>query len=128
MFDGDSPLAAEYFEHEVLIDLPPDTVRFMMETSVLEAITTELCQEVTDRADARTILEGLAARFLLMPQLDTDGCRHRYPHLLAEFLRRRLAAQDPEGARQARLQGGLLVRAKRAPPRRLRSTGPGPCV
>ena len=40
-FDGDSLLVAEYFQHEVLIDLPPETVRFMMETSGPEAITAE---------------------------------------------------------------------------------------
>ena len=65
-FDGGSRLVAEYFQHEVLAGLPPDTVRFMMETSGLEAITAGVCQEVTGRADAGAILDDLADRHLFM--------------------------------------------------------------
>ena len=103
-FDGDSPLAAEYFQHEVLIGLPPETVRFMMETSGPAAMTAELAQEVTDRADAGTILEDLADRHLLMLRMDAEGRWYRYHHLLAQFLRSRLATQDPDGARRAHLK------------------------
>ena len=108
-FQGDSPLVAEYFQDEVLIDLPPETVRFMMETSVLDEITTGLCQEVTDRPDAGTILEDLADRNLLTPRIDAEVRWYRYHGLFADFLSRRLAARDPEGARQARVRAAAWL-------------------
>ncbi len=103
-FDGGSRLVAEYFQHEVLAGLPPDTVRFMMETSGLEVITAGVSQEVTGRADAGAILDDLADRHLFTFRLDAGGTRYRYHRLLAEFLRHRLVAQHPDGARRARLR------------------------
>ncbi len=101
-FNGDSRLVVEYFQHEVLDGLPHQTVRFMMETSGLETITAGLCHEVTDRPDAGAILEDLVDRHLLTLCVDASGPGYRYPHLLSEFLRHRLAAQDPDRAREAR--------------------------
>ena len=103
-FGGNYVIAAEYFQHEVLADQPPDIVEFMIETSVLETMTPRLCHEVSGRADAERILEDLARGQGFVVQMDATGGRYRYHHLFAEFLRRRLDALDPEVARQAHLR------------------------
>ena len=102
--NGDSRLVCEYFQHDVLMGLPPETVRFLMETSVLETMTAELCQEVTGRADAVAILEDLADRHLFCLRSDAKPNWYRYHRLFADFLQHRLAVQDPAGARHARLR------------------------
>ena len=103
-FGGHSLRVADYFQHEVLALERAETVQFMLDTSVLETMTVRLCEDVSGRADAGSILEDLAGRHLFVLRTDAVGLGYRYHHLFAQFLRMRLAAQDPTIAGRAHLR------------------------
>ncbi len=100
-FAGNSGLVDEYFEREVLHDQPGETVQYLVETSVLEAMTADLCRHVTGRADACQVLEHLAERHLFLRPMEGEDGSYRYHRLFADFLRLRAASRQPEVVRQA---------------------------
>ncbi len=92
------PIAA-YIE-DMLWRLPDETVRFMLDTSILDGLTASLCQAVTGLDASQSMLEYLATRQLLLEPMDAHGHWYRYHHLLREYLRQRLesGAQDEVAA------------------------------
>ena len=107
-------LVAEYFEREVLDDLPPDTIRFMMETSVLEAMNSRNCVKRSLTAPMRApLLQDLADRRLFTLRMNGKSRRYRVPPSLRRIPPpSRLAVQDADRARHAHLLGGLLDASK----------------
>ncbi|HSS10481.1 MAG TPA: LuxR C-terminal-related transcriptional regulator [Acidimicrobiales bacterium] len=103
-FSGEFDVVAEYLDQEVLAGQPPDLIRFLLETSVLEQMTGELCSEVTGRTDADRILADLASRNLFAVKLDSRHEWYRYHRLFVDLLRHRLRHQDPTIASQAHLR------------------------
>jgi len=85
----------DYLAEEVFLGQPEELQRFLLDTSVLERFTPELAMRVSGRADAATLCDALVARNLFTIRLDAEGEWYRYHHLLAAFLRRRLAQQTP---------------------------------
>ncbi|RME82334.1 MAG: hypothetical protein D6775_11200, partial [Caldilineae bacterium] len=74
-----------------------DAVRtFLLETSILPELTVPLCNAVTGRNDAQTILEDLDRRSLFIVAIDEARTTFRYHALFAEFLRQRLERDMPE--------------------------------
>lgn len=71
---------------DLLESLPPATVRFMVETAVLEHLNAELCDAVTGRADATELLDLLMRDNLLVEPLDSEGRWLRYHQLLRDYL------------------------------------------
>ncbi len=102
-FSGSDGPVAEYLEHEMLLHEAPDLVRFLLETSVLEQLTPDLCRTVTGRDDAAKILESLARRNLFLLPIDPNEKTYRYHRLLGDLLSSRLQLEDPELARRAHL-------------------------
>ncbi|MGD2165656.1 MAG: hypothetical protein PVH50_09005, partial [Anaerolineae bacterium] len=113
---------------------------FLLETAILPELTVPLCQAVTGRPDAGTLLEQLYRRNLYLVQVSpSDGARssepgrwhldppalsprdrqperrYRYHDLFARFLRHKLARGHPEQVRELHLRAaraeGDLVRA-----------------
>lgn len=85
----------DYLQSQVLDGLSADQQSFLLQTSVLEELSGPLCDAVTGRSDAATVLAGLARRVQLVIELDGHPRRYRYHHLFADFLRARLQAEDP---------------------------------
>lgn len=94
-FSGSHRFVLDYLVEEVL-DRQSDEVRsFLLDTSVLDELTGELCDAVTGRHDGRATLESLERAHLFVVPLDDERRWYRYHHLFAEALRARLTAHDP---------------------------------
>src|SRR5262249_23514849 len=59
-FSGGSAPVAEFLEHEMLLRQPPDVVKFLLQTSLLDRLSADLTQAVSDRPDAMALLDTLA--------------------------------------------------------------------
>ena len=93
---------AEYFIYEVLERQPPEVVRFMLDTSVLEELTAGACEAVTARQDAAALLHRIDAANLFLVALDDERTSFRYHHLVHQVLRAELRVRDR--AREQALQ------------------------
>lgn len=98
-FAGSDRLIAEFLLEEVLEQLEPDIRTFLLQTSVLEWLSVDLCDAVTGACNARTMLAELEDQSLFVIPLDMSRTNFRYHHLFAELLRYQLKAEDPSAAR-----------------------------
>ncbi len=98
-FAGSDRLIAEFLLEEVLDQLEPDIRSFLLQTSVLEWLSVDLCDAVTGAGNARVMLAELEDRSLFVIPLDLSRTNFRYHHLFAELLRYQLKAEDPAAAR-----------------------------
>ena len=97
-FAGSDRLIAEFLLEEVLDQLEPDIRSFLLQTSVLEWLSVDLCDAVTGAGNARVMLAELEDRSLFVIPLDLSRTNFRYHHLFAELLRFQLKAEDPSAA------------------------------
>ena len=84
---GSQRFILSYLTEEVLDQQPEDIQRFMLETSILDSLSADLCNAVTGRDDSASILEKLFAGNLFLISLDDEGGWYRYHHLFADLLR-----------------------------------------
>jgi len=105
-FDGGHVDMAAYLDREVLREQDAPLQEFLVSTSLLDAMTGELCDALLGREGAQAVLERLERSQLFVTAQDSHGLAFRYHPLFHGFLRSRLAA-DP--ARQR----GLNERASR---------------
>lgn len=68
---------------------------FLLETSVLERLSGELCDAVTGQAGGQAMLERVERANLFLLPLDDMRGWWRYHHLFADLLRARLQAEQP---------------------------------
>jgi LuxR family maltose regulon positive regulatory protein len=94
-FSGSHRFVLDYLADEVL-DAQTGQVRaFLLETSVLERLSGELCDAVTGRAGSQAMLADIERAGLFLVPLDEVRCWWRYHQLFADLLRARLAAEQP---------------------------------
>ncbi|GAA4941675.1 LuxR C-terminal-related transcriptional regulator [Actinoplanes utahensis] len=93
---GDESTIAEYFIGEVLRRQPPETRRFLLETSVLDTFTPELAAAVTARPGASRMLAELTRENAFIQPVATGSTLYRYHRLFAELLRAQLAWSEPD--------------------------------
>ena len=94
-FSGSHRFVLDYLADEVL-DAQPGQVRaFLLETSVLERLSGELCDAVTGRAGSQAMLADIERAGLFLVPLDEVRGWWRYHHLFADLLRARLQAEQP---------------------------------
>jgi len=98
-FGGTDRLVADYVRDEILRELPPERLRFVLETSVLETFTGRLCDWVLERGGSAAALVDLCRQGLLIA-LDRSDERFRYHRLVAEMLRSELQRVDANRAAQ----------------------------
>ena len=94
-FGGSHRFVLDYLADEVLVGQPERVRTFLLETSVLERLTGELCDAVTGRADSQAMLAGIERAGLFLVPLDEVRGWWRYHHLFADLLRARLLAEQP---------------------------------
>ena len=95
-FRGDDRFLADYLRSELLSRLPPDELRFLTRTSVLERMSGPLCDAVLDSSGSAAELESLERSNLFMVPLDRTGEWYRYHHLFQELLRAELGRVEPD--------------------------------
>ena len=94
-FSGSHRYVLDYLTEEVLDRQPAEVRGFLLETSVLDRLSGELCDAVTGRNDGQAMLERVERANLFLVPLDEVRGWWRYHHLFAELLRARLQ-QQPE--------------------------------
>jgi LuxR family transcriptional regulator, maltose regulon positive regulatory protein len=94
-FSGSHRFVLDYLADEVLDGQPGPVRAFLLETSVLERLSGELCDAVTGRAGSQAMLAGIERAGLFVVPLDEVRGWWRYHHLFADLLRARLEAEQP---------------------------------
>ena len=73
---------------EQVLEQQPESVRdFLIQTSILEAFNSDLCDAVTQRSDSRHLLEQLYKANMFLVPLDSHHRWFRYHHLFSDLLR-----------------------------------------
>jgi LuxR family maltose regulon positive regulatory protein len=94
-FGGSNRFVLDYLADEVLDGQPGQVREFLLETSLLERLSGELCDAVTGRSGSQAMLHHIErAGLFLMPLDDVRGW-WRYHHLFADLLRARLEQEQP---------------------------------
>ena len=109
LFTGSDRLIAEYLLEEVLDRQSPELRRFLLQTSVLDWLSVEVCDAVTRGDGSRALLDELEQRSLFVIPLDRSGERSRYQHLFRDLLRYQLRLEDPTAARELHLRAARCL-------------------
>jgi LuxR family maltose regulon positive regulatory protein len=94
-FSGSHRFVLDYLADEVLDRQTSEVRAFLLETSVLERLTGELCDAVTGRSGSQAMLQEIERAGLFLVPLDEVRGWWRYHHLFADLLRARLQAEQP---------------------------------
>jgi LuxR family maltose regulon positive regulatory protein len=94
-FSGSHRFVLDYLADEVLDGQPGPVRAFLLETSVLEQLSGQLCDAVTGRADSQAMLQDIERAGLFLLPLDEVRGWWRYHHLFADLLRARLQSEQP---------------------------------
>lgn len=86
---------AEYFLDEVIAGLPDNLYRFLEYTSVLEALTPELCDAVTGIDGSAATLAEIERAQLFLTELPSSRRWYKYHQLFQDFLVARLQTRQP---------------------------------
>ena len=94
-FTGSHRYVLDYLAEEVLEHQSEQVRTFLLQTSVLERLSGELCDAVTGRPGSQALLEQVERAGLFVVALDEVRGWWRYHHLFADLLRARLQAGQP---------------------------------
>lgn len=94
-FAGDDRTMADYLVGEVLRQLEPEVVDFLLAVSVCEEIDDDLATAVTGRPDAARLLDEVERANVLVTRAAGHDAPYRYHALLREYLQAELARRDP---------------------------------
>ena len=95
-FGASHRFVLDYLADEVLDGQTEQVRAFLLETSVLERLSGELCDVVTGQAGGQAMLVDIERAGLFLVPLDEERRWWRYHHLFADLLRARLQAEQPE--------------------------------
>lgn len=93
----------EYLAENVLNTLDPETLDFLLMTSVPERLCAGLASALSGVELGQAMLEKIQAQDLFLQPLDDDGTWYRYHHLFEDYLRRRLERDYPGRTRELNL-------------------------
>ena len=99
-FSGSHRFVLDYLADEVLDGQPGQVRAFLLETSVLERLSGELCDTVTGRTGSQAMLCHIERAGLFLVPLDEVRGWWRYHHLFADLLRARLEQEQPGRVRE----------------------------
>jgi LuxR family maltose regulon positive regulatory protein len=95
-FAGSHRFVFDYLVEEVLAHLTEPERAFLLQTSILDRMSAELCEVVTEQRASGLMLERLERANLFVVALDDRRQWYRYHHLFADVLRVRLNVEHPE--------------------------------
>ncbi len=87
---GSHQYIMDYLMEEVLEQQPADIRSFLLQTSILERLSADLCDATLASSDSQMILSRLERSNLFLIRLDDERRWYRYHHLFADLLRSRL--------------------------------------
>ncbi len=94
-FSGTNRFVLDYLVDEVLSLQPGEVQGFLLDTSVLERLTGDLCDAVTGGPGGQVMLERLERENLFLLPLDEERRWFRYHRLFADLLHARLLRDRP---------------------------------
>lgn len=95
-FTGTHPLILDYLIEEIFNHQEKENQLFLLQTSVLERMTPELCNAITQKSDAVLMLDRLIRANLLIEPMDNTQTWFRYHWIFSSFLRNRLECTLPD--------------------------------
>ena len=95
-FTGSHRFILDFLAEEVLEQQSDQVRAFLLETSVLERLSGDLCDAVTGRAGSQALLEQVERAGLFLVPLDEVRGWWRYHHLFADLLRARLQQEQAD--------------------------------
>ena len=93
---GANDVIGEFLAENVVDTLEPQMADFILATSITERTCGGLASALSEHPRGLAMLEEVAHRGLFLQRVDDDPEWFRYHQLFAEFLRHRLARDDPE--------------------------------
>ncbi len=90
-FSGDDRYIVDYLVDEVLQRQPDDVREFLLRTSILDRLSSPLCDAVTGGTSARAMLDNLERNNLFVVPLDDQRRWSRYHQLFSDVLKAQLA-------------------------------------
>jgi LuxR family maltose regulon positive regulatory protein len=99
-FAGDDGILSDYLREELIGGISADALTFLRRASVLDQLSSSLCDAVLERSDSAPLLHDLARRHLLLAPLDRTEERYRSHGLLREMLLREMRRHDPGEVRE----------------------------
>lgn len=94
-FNGSHRYIVDYLMEEVFQHLPHDLKLFLMKTSILHRMNSDLCNVLTAQNDSQQFLRHIEqSNYFLIP-LDSQLYWYRYHHLFADFLTSHLKKELP---------------------------------
>jgi LuxR family maltose regulon positive regulatory protein len=94
-FTGSHHFILDYLVEEVLQRQPEHVRNFLLQTAILDRLSSPLCDAVTGQEDGRGMLEALERGNLFVIPLDDQRQWYRYHHLFAEVLQAHLREAQP---------------------------------
>lgn len=101
-FDGTTSCIADFLAEDVLASLPKSIKHFLLQTSILEVFSPELCDAVCLRCDSAELLQEMERSNLFLSPTDERRTEYRYHGLFSGYLRAQLERDDPNEARELR--------------------------
>jgi len=86
----------EFLAEEVLRREPPETVAFLLKTSILVSLLPPICDALLGITNAQSILSYLETSGIFIYPVSGKQALYRYHHLFRDFLRERLWRQEGE--------------------------------
>ena len=93
---GRDKAIGEYLASNVLDNLEPELLDFLLSTCITRQICSGLATALTDNRRSRTVLEEIEERDLFLRRTDPDGKWFQYSNLFAEYLQQRLERDDED--------------------------------
>lgn len=94
-FGGSHEYIVDYFATEILAQQTELVRSFLLQTSILDPLSGELCNVVTDRTDGQSMLEHLQRANLFVTPLDQERHWYCYHPLFRDLLRKQLCQETP---------------------------------
>jgi LuxR family maltose regulon positive regulatory protein len=94
-FTGSHHLILDYLIEEVLEHQSPNVEAFLLNTAILNRLSTSLCNAVSEQEESHEILEALERANIFIIPLDNERKWYRYHHLFQELLQERLDHTHP---------------------------------
>jgi LuxR family maltose regulon positive regulatory protein len=95
-FAADDELVSTYLLRDVVKRQDPKIGRFLLEVSVLDDISSDLCDEVRGATNSAELLEQCRSANLFLSRAGVDGMTYRLHALFRELLRARLEMDEPD--------------------------------
>lgn len=95
-FTGSHRLVLDYLIEEVLDQQADYLQNFLIQTSILNRLSGDLCSALTGQENSQQILKNLDRSNLFIVPLDPERRWFRYHHLFGDLLRQRLKSTQPE--------------------------------